>query len=1067
MATRIKRKVVSLPVVEPAKNDPKSGCYHCPLLAYYDRVDDLPGQYQQDPVAIRARLKVPHENKHFNFHGPPDPCDVLVVFPFPPVAKNPLAGQVLGGYHERVMRPVIKFAQEHNIKLGITSLVRCKTPRERDPSKTEIRSCRPELDRELVLRKPKVVVAVGGSVMHHLTEQSGIDTLSGAPMRSTLPGMENVPVVPVISTKQVISFDFEAKRFDEAFDKAFALARGHEVYKQEFGKYRVVETVEEAEEVLDAMSKGGKLVSCDTETGALSPFKRDYPALLCVSVTNEVGRGWTIPVDHEDSPFYVPDQITLDTLRRKADEAYAAYLVYKTKRTSKVNKKGKVRQEEYVNEAKARGVWEKVHDRYMRNVAFRRDMNRRRMRNRIINALRRFMDSDVAKVGQNYKFDIQVLHYVLGSWVNNFTYDTLYTHYAVDDRRGSHGLDKLAHKYTKMGGYDVELERYKKEHPECKESYFNIPGDLLFWYAAVDVDATLQVHKNIRKTEEFEQRRYVLGNYTDFLGSLGYTLGRMEYNGSFVEKERAKLLKIEYANRIERLTMSIRTTPEVARLEATKLYEAKKAKTTGPLTIKEAEGCRFSSSSAKDVRTLLFEVCGYAPVELSDAGLDIISERYDRALQDAEGRGASAEEAENMVSADEILARAIKNKEWNLFSTAAEVLHEIARNTKSELIKQLLELREYYTLYNTFIEPLEDRMDEDGLVHGTFSPTSTETGRLASRNPNMQNLPNKGGLVKCIYTSRFGANGLILTADYSQIELRVAASYFKEPIMVEAYRKGIDLHTMTATTVSKKTKEQYEREEEGKKKRWRTIAKRVNFLIIYGGAGAALSANLKKEGIFYTPEECQEMIDTFLKARPGLVAGIERTQDFARRNGYLEAFTGFRRRLPQVFSSNNSLVRRALRQVINFPIQHAAAYMMLMALCLIDRDIQQLGLKSVLYCTVHDSLNIDCPREEVVQVAGIVKKYMENLPKYIEPIFSGLDWEWLDTPIEAEIEIGDSWGEQFKFEPDHWGKKQDAPLTKEVEGKLRPNRTPVNFAEVDELRRVTKKFNLTAVQTEV
>lgn len=288
------------------------------------------------------------------------------------------------------------------------------------------------------------------------------------------------------------------------------------------------------------------------------------------------------------------------------------------------------------------------------------------------------------------------------------------------------------------------------------------------------------------------------------------------------------------------------------------------------------------------------------------------------------------------------------------------------------------------------------------------------SGGLVSHNshdPNLQNIPNKGGgLIKRAYVSRFGDDGLIGQADYSQVELRVAACRFNEPTMVKAYREGADLHLLTALAISRLTLKQYRALPQKKQDEIRTQAKRVNFGILYGGGPSALMAALKKDGVFLTYRECEELIERYFEVRPRLKEGIEALEADVLKKGYLEAFTGRRRRVPEVFSENREIVSRALRQSVNYPVQGGASEMTLMSLVLIWREMRRRGYRSVMILTVHDSIVFDLHAEEALEVLALAKHVMENLPKLSNSVLPGLDWSWLKVPLVADCDLGHTWG---------------------------------------------------------
>ena len=162
--------------------------------------------------------------------------------------------------------------------------------------------------------------------------------------------------------------------------------------------------------------------------------------------------------------------------------------------------------------------------------------------------------------------------------------------------------------------------------------------------------------------------------------------------------------------------------------------------------------------------------------------------------------------------------------------------------------------------------------------------------------------------------------------------------------------------------------------------------------------------------MFITLEEAQDLIDAYFAARPALKRNMDKLMNSVKKLGYLEAFTGHRRRVPEVFSEDEKMVARALRQSVNFPVQCGAAQMTNMATVIIQRRLQELGLRSKLILTVHDSLVFDCHVDEVVQVGQLAKHVMENLPTLSAEVLPGLDWSWLTVPIVADLEVGFTWG---------------------------------------------------------
>jgi uracil-DNA glycosylase family 4 len=656
-----------------------------------------------------------------------------------------------------------------------------------------------------------------------------------------------------------------------------------------------------------------------------------------------------------------------------------------------------------------------------------------------------FVDESIPKVAQNEKFDRKHIRKNLGRAPRGILRDTMLTHLVLDERRGTHGLKKLAFLYTGMGGYERPLELYIKSHKECDPkkggSYANIPGKILFPYAGMDTDVTYRVDDGLIAEAEYQEDAALRRLSEIFLPQLSVVLSDLEYTGVQVDSDVVKKLDTEYRAKMAKYKKQIAKLPRVRAFVASQIKAGKTGKKKGDIF-------QFNPGSATQLRKVLFDYYKLQPVELTDSGLSRLGSRY------AKLNAARKRQKQPAIGFTEVVQQAVEKKEWEYFTTKADVLHEYERqgNNLSPLI---LKYRKYETLYGTFVKPLLDRLDKWGRVHCSFLPHGTVTGRLSSADPNNQNIPRAA---KPVYVSRFGDEGVILNADYSQIELRIAASWFHSPKMLEAYRNGVDLHAQTAADIAGMTLEAFMALPEKKRKEMRTKAKRVNFGIIYGIGPPGLVGTLKKDGVHMTVDETSELIDNYFSVRPGLKQGIEDYQAEAAITGILTSFTGRKRRLPEVFSSHKELASRALRQSINFPIQSGASDMTLMSLVLIHRIMQSEGFKSKIVLTVHDSIVFDCHVDEVLEIAKIAKDVMQNLPELSEEVLPGLDWSWLTVPIVADFEVGHSWGSLVGFDPDAVmaGGKSDEAMYKKKNTEIA--RDPVNVDELwDQMEFKAKK----------
>jgi DNA polymerase-1 len=273
-----------------------------------------------------------------------------------------------------------------------------------------------------------------------------------------------------------------------------------------------------------------------------------------------------------------------------------------------------------------------------------------------------------------------------------------------------------------------------------------------------------------------------------------------------------------------------------------------------------------------------------------------------------------------------------------------------------------------------------------GRVHTTFNQVVTATGRLNSQDPNLQNIPirsERGQEIRKAFVPR-GPSCKLLSADYSQIELRIIAAVSKEKTMLEAFAAGADIHTATAARVFDVFPEMVNPE-------MRRKAKMVNFGIAYGISAFGLSQRL---GI--ARKEAVDIINNYFKQFPGIRRYMDDTIAFARQNGYVETLTGRRRYLRDIRSSNNTIRGSAERNAINAPIQGTAADMIKLAMVNIHRELERQKLQTRMLLQVHDELVFDLFQPEEKALREIVEQKMKTaIP--------------MDVRIDVEIGVGDNW----------------------------------------------------------
>ena len=331
-------------------------------------------------------------------------------------------------------------------------------------------------------------------------------------------------------------------------------------------------------------------------------------------------------------------------------------------------------------------------------------------------------------------------------------------------------------------------------------------------------------------------------------------------------------------------------------------------------------------------------------------------------------------------------AKAKKSKTGQ-YSTSEEVL--LGLKGKHEVVGMILEYRELKKLISTYISALPTYINpETGKIHTTYNQTVTATGRLSSSNPNLQNLPirsERGQLIRQAVIPDEGC--LFLSADYSQIELRLMAHFSQDPHMVEAFRSGQDVHAATAAKIFGVSIEDVTKDQ-------RRQAKTANFGIIYGISAFGLAQQLD-----CSRSEAKALIDGYFAAFPGVIDYIERQKELARQQGYAVTLFGRKRYLPDIVSHNATVRSFAERNAVNSPIQGTAADIIKMAMVGISNRLKSEGLQAKMIMQVHDELNFNVPVNEVDRVKEIVVSEMQNVVHLTVPLIAdcGVGKNWLEA----------------------------------------------------------------------
>ncbi len=368
--------------------------------------------------------------------------------------------------------------------------------------------------------------------------------------------------------------------------------------------------------------------------------------------------------------------------------------------------------------------------------------------------------------------------------------------------------------------------------------------------------------------------------------------------------------------------------------------------------------------------------------------------RHEMLEREAKIRGMAGEPSLNIASPKQVgellfeklhLSDKPKKNNNGTYSTEESTLLDLA--DKHPIIDEILEYRAVRKLLSTYIEPFPGYIDpSDGKVHTTFNQALTATGRLSSSNPNLQNIPIRSEQGKEIRKAFVPSapDGLILSADYSQIELRIMAHLSCDQHLISAFKQGVDIHAATAEKIFGIPHEQVTTDQ-------RRIAKTANFGIMYGISAFGLAQRLR-----ISRKEAQKIIEDYFAGFPSILSFIEDTKASARETGYVETIFGRRRYIPDINSKNGTLRALAERNAVNAPIQGTSADIIKMAMIEVDKAMTEAGMKSRMVLQIHDELVFDAVAEEIEDLRRIVIDRMENVVK-------------LSVPLTVECNYGKNW----------------------------------------------------------
>ena len=386
---------------------------------------------------------------------------------------------------------------------------------------------------------------------------------------------------------------------------------------------------------------------------------------------------------------------------------------------------------------------------------------------------------------------------------------------------------------------------------------------------------------------------------------------------------------------------------------------------------------RMEQAGVRIDSTVLGEMSNRLAVEIDDLAERIYSESGHRFNIN------SPKQLGDVLFNKMLLPKPMKYGKGKVVSTAVDVLEELAEEHPVPAL--VLEYRQLAKLKSTYLDSLPQLTDAQGRVHTTFNQVGTATGRLSSTNPNLQNIPIRTSVGREIRAAFVPASGnVLMSADYSQIELRLMAHFSQDPLLLDAYRTGKDIHTLTASEVFGVDAATMDKETRGR-------AKAVNFGIVYGISPFGLAAQLNID-----QKTAREYIETYFERYKGVQRFIEETLATVRRDQAVRTYFGRIRPIPDIQSRNPNMRGFAERTAINTPLQGTAADLIKLAMLKIDQLIRDRRLKSQMTLQVHDELLFDVVPEEAEELQKLVRREMEHVAEF-------------SVPIVAEVGIGMNW----------------------------------------------------------
>jgi len=802
-----------------------------------------------------------------------------------------------------------------------TYLVQEVCGKDTPPTPEQIEEGKAQLIDQINRLKPKVILAVGGTVLQALTGRTGILKQRGKILNLEI-GETSCKIVPILSPRYVEVNDKHIKNFAYDVEKAVNLSKGFEFTSKASTNTVLVDTVAKVEELITYIKQTGT-ASFDTETTGLNTREAGFRATM-LSFTFQHGSAWVIPLFHDETPF-------------SRDEIL------------------------YILKLLQREV---------------------------------FANPNIEKIAQNMKYDMHVLAvYGVTIWAGEM-HDTMLMHHLLDETQ-SHGLKDLVSTFFKQyAGYEAELGE--------KPDWASLSINTLVPYAGMDTDMTLRLKTLFESYLLEDEQLYCI--YRNLTMAANKVLWQAEHEGMLIDKE--KLLRYigEAEDILEAQDEALRDNGTVHRFQRKVTLRKKKEK------LKELDEkigkCKPLKSGGQSVREVKYrELRNRIKIE----GMETEPVNF----------GSPVQLGDLLYTDDGFGYKMPYDKKTRGPKplTGKDFIAELEDSTG--FIEGLQVWRSIKKMLSTYLMGIYNRLDDFDRIHTSFLLHGTESGRLSSRNPNLQNIPNLSKvknplavkvvkMVKDVF--KCPDDHFIVQYDYSQAELRIIADFANEKTMIEAYRNDEDIHAKTGAKFAGVSLENLYKMEPLEIKTHRTNAKAGNFGLIYLMAPEGLVEYAKSNyGLILTLAQATRMWNDFFELYPRLLVHHDKYINLARRDGYVRTLYGRKRRTPDIKNENEYIRAMDERVAVNSPIQGTAGEFTIFAIALLGL---RLDPRVKLVNTVHDSIIFYIPKDIFDDTMILIKETMENLPN--EDYF-GTELKHLKMKVDAEISPN-SWGDLKDFD---------------------------------------------------